>query len=85
VGPGPDGDLGERFQEVDELLDAKLDFGQALAFKVQLLLILEDVAKASGGRFGFGSKISEAEKETLLWFFNKLAIEPWDNFSDRLG
>lgn len=50
---------------VASIVDERMPAAEALAFKRALLTVAEDIAKASGGLFGFGSRISKAERTAL--------------------
>lgn len=68
-------DFMQVLSEVADLVDAKLSGEDAHAYKMSLMHIGKSVAEASGGFFGFGSKISDEEKAALAAAFVALRIK----------
>lgn len=57
--------FGIELMKVAAIVDERLPAAEAQAFKRALLSVAEDIAKASGGLFGFGSRISKTERTAL--------------------
>lgn len=62
---GEQPDISAQLREVRRVVDARAGFEAGEAFAHVLLSMGHDIASASGGFFGFGSKISKDEKAAL--------------------
>ncbi len=65
----------EALKRVAAALDGRLPADEAQAVKIELLRMGKGIAEASGGFFGFGSKISKAEKQALAALVILLNLE----------
>jgi tellurite resistance protein len=69
-------DYIEELGNLRRIIDDNLPPEEAIAFKMCLLLIAKEIAEASGGFLGFGSKISKDEKVAIAAIAMCLGIEP---------
>lgn len=58
-------DYEKKLQEIRKVIDEHLDSESALEFKKSLIKLGYKIADASGGLFGFGSRVCKQEKEML--------------------
>lgn len=58
-------DVSEGLGDVADLLAKKVPVEESKAFKAALIFLGVNVAKSSGGFFGFGDKVSDEEKGAL--------------------
>ncbi|AJQ95462.1 hypothetical protein [Gynuella sunshinyii] len=69
-------DYIEELGKLKKIIDNNLSAEEANSFKISLFLVGREIAEASGGFFGFGSKISKEEKGALAAIALCLGVTP---------
>jgi len=69
-------DYIEELGKLKKIIDDNLSSEEANSFKISLFLVGKEIAEASGGFFGFGSKISKEEKGALAAIALCLGVNP---------
>ena len=69
-------DYIEELGKLRRIIDENLSSEEANSFKISLFLVGKEIAEASGGFFGFGSKISKEEKGVLAAIALCLGVNP---------
>ncbi len=64
------------FKDVRQVLDATVEPQEARQFKLSLLRLADQVAEASGGVLGLGSKVSDSEKAAFVAAAVSLGLTP---------
>ncbi len=65
----------DELERVGQIVDQYLSADEANDFKISLFILGKEIAESSGGFFGFGSKVSKAEKIALANIWGSLGIK----------